>query len=47
MKNIITLSLSFLLVFAEGKAQTSKLEVTTPESLGISSQAILNFVEAA
>ena len=47
MKNIIALSLSFLLVFAGGKAQTRKLEVTTPESLGISSQAILNFVEAA
>lgn len=47
MKNIIALSLSFLLVFAGGKAQTRKPEVTTPESLGISSQAILDFVEAA
>jgi CubicO group peptidase (beta-lactamase class C family) len=47
MKNIIVLSLSFLLVFAGSKAQTSKLELTTPESLGISSQAILDFVEAA
>lgn len=47
MKNIIALSLSFLLVFAGTKAQNRKLEVTTPESLGISSQAILNFIEAA
>jgi len=47
MKNIIALSLSFLLIFAGGNAQTRKLEVTTPESLGISSQAILDFVKAA
>ncbi|HEX5026403.1 MAG TPA: serine hydrolase [Agriterribacter sp.] len=46
MKNIIAL---FLLSFVitTPKAQVNKSEGTTPESLGISSQAILNFIEAA
>ena len=47
MKNTIALSLSFLLLFVAGNAQDHKTEATTPESLGISSQAILNFIEAA
>ena len=47
MKNIILLSFSFLLVSVACKAQPQKVVVTTPESLGISSQAILGFIEAA
>ena len=45
MKHTIALvfSLSFLLC----KAQNEKVESSTPESLGISSQAILDFIEAA
>jgi CubicO group peptidase (beta-lactamase class C family) len=47
MKNIITLFLFSLLVSVECRAQGSNEKATTPESLGISSQAILNFIEAA
>ncbi|HEY5748075.1 MAG TPA: serine hydrolase [Chryseolinea sp.] len=46
MKNI-TLPLFFFLVFAGCTAPEHKMEEATPESLGISSQAILNFIEAA
>ena len=47
MKNFILLSLCFFLVSVACKAQPHQVEVSTPESLGISSQAILNFIEAA
>ncbi|MEJ0104826.1 MAG: serine hydrolase [Bacteroidota bacterium] len=47
MKNIIVLSLCFFLLLVGSKAQDIKAEATTPESLGISSQAILNFIDAA
>lgn len=47
MKNIISLSLFFFLLLAASKGQEHKVEIVTPESLGISSQAILNFIEAA
>lgn len=45
MKHIVTLA--FLLSFLLCKAQNQKEEISTPESLGISSQAILDFIEAA
>jgi CubicO group peptidase (beta-lactamase class C family) len=47
MKNIITLSLTLFLTFVICKAQKQKVAIHTPESLGISSQAILDFIEAA
>jgi CubicO group peptidase (beta-lactamase class C family) len=47
MKKFITLPLAFLLAVIIANAQKQKVNVSTPESLGISSQAILNFVEAA
>jgi CubicO group peptidase (beta-lactamase class C family) len=43
----ITLPLLLFLVFAGCTAPEHKTEEATPESLGISSQAILNFIEAA
>jgi hypothetical protein len=46
MKNITPILLVLLLVFTASKAQ-KRNEITTPESLGISSQAILDFIEAA
>ena len=45
MKHII--SLVFSLSFFVCTAQIQKVESSTPESLGISSQAILDFIEAA
>ena len=45
MKQIIALIFSFTLFVCN--AQIQKLESSTPESLGISSQAILDFIEAA
>lgn len=45
MKHIITLVFSVSLLVC--KAQDQKVELSTPESLGISSQAILDFIEAA
>ncbi len=48
MKKIITLLLlPFFIIPAICNAQFKKAEGTTPESLGISSQSILNFIEAA
>ena len=47
MKKIITLPLALLLAVIVCNAQKQKAELPTPESLGISSQAVLNFVEAA
>jgi CubicO group peptidase (beta-lactamase class C family) len=47
MKNFLLLILLFLLSFSGCKTPPSKVESPTPESLGISSQAILNFIEAA
>ena len=45
MKHIITLVFSFSLLLC--KAQNQNVESSTPESLGISSQAMLDFIEAA
>ncbi|AYB35072.1 serine hydrolase domain-containing protein [Chryseolinea soli] len=48
MKNILSLLLFSSLLFAGCQAPEQKTEgEATPESLGISSQAILNFIEAA
>lgn len=46
MKCITTVLLGLLLSFSVCQAQKGN-DLTTPESLGISSQAILNFIEAA
>lgn len=47
MKKILTLSLLAFLLIIGCSAPKSNDEVATPESLGISSQAILNFIDAA
>jgi CubicO group peptidase (beta-lactamase class C family) len=47
MKNIIAVLLALFLAFNICKAQKQKVAMPTPESLGISSQAILDFIEAA
>lgn len=46
MKNSIALSIILLFFIAGSRSQDHKVEATTPESLGISSAAILNFIEA-
>ncbi|MBL0745864.1 serine hydrolase domain-containing protein [Chryseolinea lacunae] len=47
MKNSTFLLTSLFLLFVGCKTAADKADVATPESLGISSQAILNFIEAA
>ena len=47
MKKLCILTLFLFLVSAGCNTPTNKPEGTTPEALGISSQAILNFIEAA